>query len=102
MRIDRQVETAYLSPSVDHGLELMRIQGIFCQADVRREKQGRKDALKAARDAAAKVGFVMADLLAQPKARGKGRRRHAKGPKPARFKDPISEKTWSGMGRPSA
>jgi len=98
--MDRQVETAYLSASGDHALELMRTKGYFCQPDEHREKQGRKDALKAGRDAAAKFGFVLEDLLAQPKARGKGRRRHAKRPKPARFEDPTSAKTWSGMSRP--
>lgn len=67
---------------------------------IRREKQNRKDALKAARDAAAKFGFALEDLLAAPKGKPKGRRRGARGPQPAKFKDPVSEKTWSGMGRP--
>lgn len=65
---------------------------------VRREKQSRKDALKAARAAAAAYGFALEDLLVQPKRKGRGPR----GPQPAKFKDPMSEKTWSGMGRPPA
>ncbi|MEO1475974.1 MAG: H-NS histone family protein [Pseudomonadota bacterium] len=64
----------------------------------RREKQNRKDALKAARAAAAAYGFALEDLLAAPK----GRRRGPRGPQPAKFKDPGSGKTWSGMGRPPA
>ena len=68
----------------------------------RREKQSRKDALKAARAAAAEFGFALEDLLAAPKGKPKGRRRGAPGPRPAKFKDPGSKKTWSGMGRPPA
>ena len=68
----------------------------------RREKQNRKEALKAARAAAAAHGFALEDLLAAPKGKPKGRRRGPRGPQPAKFKDPGSEKTWSGMGRPPA
>lgn len=74
-------------------------QGIDAEF-ARREKQSRKDALRAARAAAAEFGFALEDLLAAPKGKPKSRRRGARGPQPAKFKDPGSEKTWSGMGRP--
>ena len=69
---------------------------------VRREKQNRKDALKAAKAAAAEYGFSLEDLLAEPKTKRKGRRRGPRGPQPAKYQDTASAKTWSGMGRPPA
>lgn len=68
----------------------------------RREKQKRKDALKAARAAAAEFGFSLEDLLAAPTPKAKRKRSGPRGPQPAKYQDAASGKTWSGMGRPPA
>ena len=64
----------------------------------RRAVQNRKDALAAARAAVKPFGYTLEALMDVP---GKGRRkkRGPKGAQPAKYRDPNSAKTWSGMGR---
>lgn len=62
------------------------------------EKRERKEALEAAKEAAAKFGFSLDELSGG----GKGRKKRAKGRGPAepKYRNPDnSEQTWSGLGR---
>ncbi|MDK3019555.1 H-NS histone family protein [Pseudodonghicola flavimaris] len=60
------------------------------------EVRERKEALKAAEQAAAEFGFSLADLSADGKVRTGGKQSKA----PAKYRNPNNpEETWSGRGR---
>ncbi|MHA6263419.1 H-NS histone family protein [Arenibacterium sp. CAU 1754] len=80
--------------------ELLKLQSDIDKALVAAEERERRDALKAAQDAAAKFGYSLDDLAnpgdGRKKRRAKGKRANA-APK---YRNPENpEQTWSGMGR---
>ena len=74
--------------------ELVQLKSDVEKAIVAAESRERKDALKAAQDAAAQYGFSLEDLAGGKPAAGK---RSKSGPKYRNPENPTQ--TWSGLGR---